>query len=258
MRKIALAILLMLITITGINIYNKDSEKEVSQTTFSTSDIKKEYEDIVIKKGNEDEKLIALTFDDGPDEDFSPQILDILKKYDAKATFFVVGEKVGWHPEIVKRAYSEGHEIGNHTFSHINVEKNSEYEVKNEIEKTQRIIKDTIGIEPVLFRPPYRAISKSMLDIIKSNNMKVVLWSDLDARDWSNPGVYNIVKTIEEKANSGSIVLLHDYNSIRNNKSQTIQALEQIIPEMKKRGYKFVTVSEIISDTDKETDRDSY
>ncbi|MBP3907020.1 MAG: polysaccharide deacetylase family protein, partial [Peptostreptococcaceae bacterium] len=99
MRKIALAIVFVLITIVGINTYNKDSEKEVSQITFSTNDIKKDYENIVIKKGNENEKLIALTFDDGPDEDFSPQILDILNKYNAKATFFVVGEKVGWHPE---------------------------------------------------------------------------------------------------------------------------------------------------------------
>ena len=227
MRKIALAIVFVLITIVGINTYNKDSEKEVSQITFSTNDIKKDYENIVIKKGNENEKLIALTFDDGPDEDFSPQILDILNKYNAKATFFVVGEKVGWHPEIVKRAYSEGHEIGNHTFTHINVEKNSENIILKEIEKTQQAIKDVIGIEPVLFRPPYRAISS----------------------------VYNIVKTIEEKAHNGSIVLLHDYNTIRNSKSQTIQALEQIIPEMQSKGYKFVTVSEIIEDKAAETEK---
>ena len=196
MRKIALAIVFVLITVIGINTYNKDSEKEVSQITFSTNDIKKDYENIVIKKGNENEKLIALTFDDGPDEDFSPQILDILNKYNAKATFFVVGEKVGWHPEIVKRAYSEGHEIGNHTFTHINVEKNSENIILKEIEKTQQAIKDVIGIEPVLFRPPYRAISKDMCEIVKNENMNIVLWSYVDARDWSNPGTSSIVKTI--------------------------------------------------------------
>lgn len=257
MKKVALAMLFIVLTVSGIYNYSNNTEKEVSQITYLTNDMKKDYEDIVIKKGNENEKLIALTFDDGPDEDFSPQILDILKKYNAKATFFVVGQKVGWHPEIVKRAYEEGHEIGNHTFSHINVGKRSEYEILTEIEKTQKAIKDVIGKEPELFRPPYRAISRSMFEIIKSKNMKVVLWSDLDARDWSNPGVYNIVKTIQEKADSGSIVLLHDYNTVRNNKSQTIQALETIIPEMQKQGYKFVTVSEIISDIDKETKKDS-
>ena len=94
-----------------------------------------------------------------------------------------------------------------------------------------------------------------MFEIVKSKDMKVVLWSDLDARDWSNPGVYNIVKTIEEKAHNGSIVLLHDYNTIRNSKSQTIQALEQIIPEMQSKGYKFVTVSEIIEDKAAETEK---
>ncbi|MGL4796652.1 MAG: polysaccharide deacetylase family protein [Paraclostridium sp.] len=257
MKKVALAMLFIVLTVGVIYNYSNNTEKEVSQITYLTNDMKKDYEDIVIKKGNENEKLIALTFDDGPDEDFSPQILDILKKYNAKATFFVVGQKVGWHPEIVKRAYEEGHEIGNHTFSHINVGKRSEYEILTEIEKTQTAIKDVIGKEPELFRPPYRAISRSMFEIIKSKNMKVVLWSDLDARDWSNPGVYNIVKTIQEKADSGSIVLLHDYNTVRNNKSQTIQALETIIPEMQKQGYKFVTVSEIISDIDKETKKDS-
>ncbi|MGL5715658.1 MAG: polysaccharide deacetylase family protein [Paraclostridium sp.] len=255
MKKVILAILFAMIILTGLTIYNYDSEKEVSQITYSSNDMKKDYEDIVIKKGNANEKLIALTFDDGPDEDFSPQILDILKKYDAKATFFVVGQKVGWNPEIVKQAFEEGHEIGNHTFSHINVAKKSEYEILTEIEKTQKAIKDVIGKEPTLFRPPYRAISKSMFEIIKSKNMKVVLWSDLDARDWSNPGVHNIVKVIKEKSDNGSIVLLHDYNTVRNCKSQTIQALEQIIPQMQQQGYKFVTVSEIISDIEKETQR---
>ncbi len=257
MKKIVLATILALVVCIGIYTYNNSFDKEVSQITYSKNDINKGYEDIVIKKGNANEKLIALTFDDGPDEDFSPQILDILDKYNAKATFFVVGQKVGWHPEIVKRAYESGHEIGNHTFSHINVGKRSEYEILSEIDKTQKAVKDVIGKEPVLFRPPYRAISRSMFEIIKSKNMKVVLWSDLDPRDWSNPGTYNIVKIIEEKADSGSIVLLHDYNTVRNKKSQTIQALEKIIPEMQKRGYKFVTVSEITKDIDKETKKDS-
>ena len=108
----------------------------------------------------DDEKLIALTFDDGPDKDFTPQVLDILKKYDIKATFFVVGENVGWNPEILKREYEEGHAIGNHTYTHINVAKRDYSEVDKEINKTQETIKKVIGKEPSLFRPPYRAISR--------------------------------------------------------------------------------------------------
>ena len=105
--------------------------------TFCISKTQKKY-----LKINENKKMIALTFDDGPDEDFTPQILDILKKYNAKATFFVVGQKVGWNPEIVKRAYKEGHEIGNHTFTHINICKSTNEQIINEINKTQKIIKD--------------------------------------------------------------------------------------------------------------------
>ncbi len=205
----------------------------------------KNYNDIIIKKGNENKKMIALTFDDGPDEDFTPQILDILKKYNAKATFFVVGQKVEWNPEIVKRAYDEGHEIGNHTFTHINICKNSNEKILKEISETQQAIKNVTGYEPNLFRPPYRAMNESLFNIIKSNNMKVVLWSDIDTKDWSNPGAYNIVKSIEDKASNGTIVVLHDYNKIRNDKSQTIIALEEIIPKMQSLGYEFVTVSEI-------------
>jgi polysaccharide deacetylase family sporulation protein PdaB len=205
-----------------------------------------DYENIIIKKGPEDEKMIALTFDDGPDECFTPQILDILKKYNVSATFFVVGEKVGWHPEIVKRQYEEGHEIGNHTFTHINVCHNCPYEIQNEISKTQEIIKDTIGEEPKLFRPPYRAINDEMCSIIKNKDMNIVLWSDLDARDWSNPGVSSICQTIITQVKNGSIILLHDYNNIRNSKSQTIQALDIVIPKLQEEGYKFVTVSEMI------------
>ena len=212
-------------------------------------------EEIFIRNGSRNKKYLALTFDDGPHPKETNEVLDVLKKYNVKATFFIAGKHANWYSEPLIRASKEGHEIGNHTFTHINVEKNSENIILKEIEKTQQAIKDVIGIEPVLFRPPYRAISRPMFEIVKSKDMKVVLWSDLDARDWSNPGVYNIVKTIEEKAHNGSIVLLHDYNTIRNSKSQTIQALEQIIPEMQSKGYKFVTVSEIIEDKATETEK---
>lgn len=229
---------------------NSFKPQEVTKLN-ENNDITKDYEDIIIKKGNTEEKVVALTFDDGPDEDFTPQILDILKKHDVKATFFVVGEKVGYYPQIVKREIAEGHEIGNHTFTHINVSKRGYDEIYNEVTKTQEIIKNVTGEEPKLFRPPYRAISKNMCDIVKNKNMNIVLWSNLDPRDWSNPGVYYIVNTIDTKVENGNIILLHDYNNLRNSKSQTIQALDSIITNLKSKGYKFVTVSELIDHLDK-------
>lgn len=225
--------------------------KEVLNLNESNGDITRDYEDIIIKKGNDEEKVVALTFDDGPDEDFTPQVLDILKKNDVKATFFVVGEKVEYNSDLLKREFEEGHEIGNHTFTHINVAKRSYDEIYNEVNKTQAAIKKVIGIEPKLFRPPYRAISRNMCDIIKNKDMNIVLWSNLDPRDWSNPGVYYIVNTIETKVKNGNIILLHDYNNLRNSKSQTIQALDSIIPMLKEKGYKFVTVSQLIEHLNK-------
>ncbi|MGL4912915.1 MAG: polysaccharide deacetylase family protein [Romboutsia sp.] len=250
MKKVLYTVSVSLLLIIGMYSYKQENLNS-KETLNLSKDIINDYEDIIIKKGNDDEKVIALTFDDGPDDTFTPQVLDILKKYNVKATFFVVGENVGWNPEILKREYEEGHEIGNHTFTHINVSKRGYTDIDKEITDTQNAIKKVIGEEPKLFRPPYRAISKEMCSIVKDKDMNIVLWSNLDPRDWSNPGVYYIVNTITSKVQNGNIILLHDYNTVRNSKSQTIQALELLIPKLKEMGYKFVTVSELIENCDK-------
>lgn len=245
---------LIIVTIFFIKNDNLKSTETLNIENYNyetNNDIGRDYEDIIIKKGNEDEKIIALTFDDGPDEVFTPQVLDILKKNDVKATFFLVGENLKQNKEIVKRQFEEGHEIGNHTYTHINVAKSGYDKVYEEITKTQEEIKEITGVEPKLFRPPYRAMSRHMCDIVKNKNMNIILWSNLDPRDWSNPGVYSIVNTIESKVENGNIILLHDYNNLRNSKSQTIQALESVIPYLKEQGYKFVTISELIANLDK-------
>ncbi|MEG1312462.1 MAG: polysaccharide deacetylase family protein [Romboutsia sp.] len=251
MKKTLYTFPLLLLLIIGIYLYNKNNISDEEVINFK-NDISHDYEDIIIKHGNDEEKLIALTFDDGPDKDFTPQILDILKDNDINATFFVVGENVGWNPSILKREYNEGHEIGNHTFTHINVAKRNYYEINKEINQTQEAVKKIIGKEPNLFRPPYRAISKDMCTIAKEKNMNIILWSDLDPRDWSNPGVDYIVQTIMSKVKNGTIILLHDYNTARNSTTQTIQAVKIIIPKLKEQGYKFVTVSEMIEHMDKD------
>lgn len=251
MKKVVIQVCLIVLLITGVYIYRYNENKDI-ETLSVSNDIMNDYEDIIIKHGSNNEKLIALTFDDGPDKDFTPQVLDILKNNDVKATFFVVGENVGWNPEILKREYEEGHEIGNHTFTHINVSKKGYEDIYKEINDTQQAVKKVIGKEPTLFRPPYRALSKNMCSIVKQKDMNVVLWSNLDPRDWSNPGVNYIVNTITTKVDNGTIILLHDYNNLRNKRSQTIQALEIIIPKLKAMGYNFVTVSELIEHLEKE------
>ena len=254
MRKAIYVLILGVMILIGISIKNY-SQKDI-ETGLLEYSYAKDYEDLIIKCGNTHEKILALTFDDGPDEDFTPQILDILKKYDVKATFYVIGENVQYNKKIVKREYEEGHEIGNHTYTHINVSKNGYNKIRKEIGDTQSAVKSVTGVYPKTFRPPYRAISKDMCEIIKQNNMNIVLWSYVDARDWESPGVSSIVKTIEEGVQNGCIILLHDYNKLRTPKSQTIEALDIIIPDLLEKGYKFVTVSELIEHLEKNTNNE--
>ena len=255
MKKAIYILILSVISLSVIGFKNY-SNKEVEASKIESSYIN-DYEDLIIKCGNTNEKIVALTFDDGPDEVFTPQILDILKKYNIKVTFYVIGEKVQYNKKIIKREYEEGHEIGNHTYTHINVSKNSYNKIKKEIKDTQSAVKSVTGTYPKTFRPPYRAISKDMCEIIKSNNMNIVLWSYVDARDWSSPGVSSIIKTIENGVQNGCIILLHDYNKIRNPKSQTIEALDKIIPDLLEKGYKFVTISELIEHLEKNTNNEN-
>ncbi|USG65285.1 polysaccharide deacetylase family protein [Brevibacillus ruminantium] len=188
--------------------------------------------------------MIALTFDDGPDPVYTPQILALLKKYDAKATFFVLGAHVKKNPELSRSIVGAGHEIGNHTYSHPNFFKLRPDQIQQEIEITSEIITAVTGKTPVLFRPPGGVYNETIVNTVKNLGLLTVMWSwHQDTRDWSNPGVNKIVRKVLNNARRGDIVLFHDYGG---NRSQTVRALEKILPELKRRGFHFVTVSELI------------
>ncbi|WP_409347071.1 polysaccharide deacetylase family protein [Paenibacillus sp. MBLB4367] len=191
------------------------------------------------------DKRIALTFDDGPDAEQTPKILDILKRYDAKATFFVVGKRVDRFPDIVRRELAEGHELANHTYSHPYFQgKVSAERLQKEIKTTQDAIWKATGATPRLFRPPGGYYSQSMVNATKELGYLIVLWSwHQDTVDWNRPGVGKIVNKVLNNARSGDIVLFHDFVEGR---TQTVEALERIMPELQKRGYTFVTVSELL------------
>jgi polysaccharide deacetylase family sporulation protein PdaB len=193
-----------------------------------------------------EEKIIALTFDDGPDPSDTPAILDLLKQFDAKATFFVVGKKVEMYPELAKREIMEGHEIANHTYSHSYFnERMPEEKIQNEILKAEQIILKTTGQKPNLFRPPGGYYSENVVLAAKKSGYLVVMWSwHQDSKDWNTPGVNKIVKSVLKKTQNGDIILLHDYVE---GKTQTIDALKQILPKLKERGFRFVTVSELLT-----------
>ncbi|GAB6989131.1 polysaccharide deacetylase family protein [Paenibacillus pini] len=188
--------------------------------------------------------MIALTFDDGPDPVDTPQILDLLKKYNAKSTFFVVGKQVDEHPEVARRQVAEGHELANHTYTHAYFTRNSSVaSIRNEMEKTQQSIIKVTGQKSYLFRPPGGFYSDRMIDTCRKDGYLVVMWSwHQDTWDWNRPGVHKIVNKVLNNARSGDIVLMHDHVE---GKSQTIEALKQILPELQKRGFRFVTVSEL-------------
>ncbi|WP_227874393.1 polysaccharide deacetylase family protein [Tumebacillus algifaecis] len=191
-----------------------------------------------------EQKVIALTFDDGPDPRYTPQILEILKKYHAKATFFVVGSRVEKFPEIAKREVKEGHELANHTYGHPTMTKISAESLREEIDKAEAVVTTVTGTKPSTFRPPGGVYNDTVVNTAKTAGYLVVMWSwNQDTRDWSNPGVDKIVDRVLSNVHNGGIVLFHDMGGDR---SQTVSALEKIMPELVKKGYRFLTVSELL------------
>lgn len=195
-----------------------------------------------LKKVNTDEMLIALTFDDGPHPVYTPQILDILKEYNIRATFFVVGENVDENPEIIRREIEEGHEVGTHTYTHpLDCESLGPEKLSEELKKTETALFNAAQIKPALFRPPCGNCGDVVASVSGKFGYKIVLWS-VDTRDWTHPASGKIVQSVLKSVSPGAVILCHDYVTP---KSNTPQALRTIIPELISKGYKFVTVSEL-------------
>ena len=185
---------------------------------------------------------IALTFDDGPDKRNTDEILDILNEYGIKATFFVIGKNCEENPEIIKRIASEGHEIGNHTYSHPRLCKISLSKLKKEIMKTEKIVYDITGVKTCLFRPPEGVYSNTIAEACEALGYRAILWS-VDTTDWRSPKADRIAQVVLDNTSSGVIILCHDYIA---GKSNTPAALRIFIPQLIQQGYIFVTVSELI------------
>lgn len=188
-------------------------------------------------------KYIALTFDDGPHETQTDEILAVLERYGVTATFFPIGENIALHPEVTRRVCEAGHEIGNHTYTHATVSKLSDEALRKEIEDTAALLREQCGITPVLFRPPGGDISENAVRIVNELGYRYVLWSwRVDTRDWAAVPVSSVVKTVLDNVQNGNIVLFHDYVV---GKSPTAKALEILIPALQEQGYRFVTVSQL-------------
>lgn len=187
---------------------------------------------------NDNLKKIAITFDDGPHPSYTEQLLDGLKERGVHATFFVTGEHAGLHPEIIKRMQNEGHLIGNHTYSHIQLTKNNRENFKEELIMTNKVIKEITGEEVQYVRPPYGSWDKSFE---KELNMFPVLWT-VDPLDWSSKNVTGITRKIVTNTKENDIILMHDYFET------SVTAALKAIDELQEKGYTFVTVDEILFD----------
>ncbi|GGK24694.1 bi-functional transferase/deacetylase [Streptomyces camponoticapitis] len=195
-----------------------------------------------------DRKLV-LTFDDGPDPEWTPKVLDKLKEYDAHAVFFVTGTMASRHPELVRRMVDEGHEIGLHTFNHPDLAYQSESRIEWELTQNQLVLAGAAGIRTSLFRPPYSSFADAMdnrswpvAEYIGGLGYITVL-NNTDSEDWKRPGVGVITRNATPKSPRGAIVLMHDSGGDR---SQTVAALDDLLPTMQDKGYEFANLTEAL------------
>ena len=188
-----------------------------------------------------DGPYIALTFDDGPSEKLTPKLLTLLAAHHIKATFFVIGQNAAAHPEILQRAVREGHEIGNHSWSHPSLAKMSDENVRRQLKMTEDAIVNACGVRPTLMRPPYGSLTPRQRRWVHDEfGYKIILW-DVDPLDWKRPGAKIITSRIVKQTQPGSIVLSHDIHP------GTIEAMPETLNELEAKGFKFVTVSELIA-----------
>ncbi len=201
--------------------------------------------------GNPGLPEIALTFDDGPYPPYTNEILAVLKQYNVKASFFCVGRHVTEHPELVKQEFDAGHTVAIHSWNHVSLPSYSAAAIDKQLSDTSDSLKKVTGVQPGFFRPPYGAYNSVVLAQANKMGLTTFLWNDV-ASDWLLPGSRVISARIINAAHYGSIILLHDgdgdhYNPVAS-REQTVQALPAIIITLRARGYRFVTLDQLVAD----------
>ena len=207
--------------------------------------VKEVAETVLIRKISTHKKVVALTFDDGPSAKFTPVIMDVLWKYQVKATFFVIGYRAEKFPELIAMEINHHFQVGNHSFQHKIMTGNSQSDIYKEMMNAQHAIESAAGHKPQprMFRPPRGRLNEKIVKVANQQHYKIIMWS-IDSRDWENPGVGKIVKRVLSQVQNGDIILFHDQGGSR---MQTVESLKAIIPALKKRGFELVTVSELVN-----------
>jgi peptidoglycan/xylan/chitin deacetylase (PgdA/CDA1 family) len=185
--------------------------------------------------------VVALTFDDGPHPELTPQLLDILRQQGVRATFYVIGRNVDAYPEIARRIVAEGHEIANHTYNHPHLTKVGAARLDSEMTRTTDAIVRATGRRPTNMRPPYGAINARVEQaLLQKHGLDVIMWS-VDPLDWRRPGAEVVRQRLVDGATPGGILLAHDIHP------GTIEAMPGTISDLKTKGYGFATVSQLLA-----------
>ena len=219
--------------VNSVEISINDLYKYINESYLKGEDLEK-YQTYIKKKNR---KAVALTFDDGPSPKTTPIALELLKKYNAKGTFFMVGHAVEGNEEIVKQVVAEGHQIGNHSWDHPVLTKISLEKAKSQINDTTAALKKASGLDVHIMRPPYGAINETIQAAV---DQSFILW-DVDTLDWKNRNTASIMKEVR-KAQPGSIILMHDVHQT------TIDALPLILQYLTEQGFEMVTIEELMGD----------
>lgn len=198
-------------------------------------------------RGSREERLVALTFDDGPNDPYTSQIADFLREYDIKATFFQVGRCVERHPEMTLRLADEGHVIGNHSYSHQFSRCWNAATLRHEIARTQGILGQLLGRAPALYRPPWLLRTPVVFDILQAEGLHPVSGEFCHALEIFQPAPERIARRAVAKTRPGSVLIFHDgYDSHGGNRASTVDAVKVAVDRLSAAGYRFVTVDQLL------------
>ncbi len=206
-------------------------------------DLERLYPNLVLRTGKNVGKLVSLTFDDGPDTTYTPALLDVLKEKGVRATFFLIGKRVEENPQIAKRIAEEGHLVGNHTYSHANLDTASP-RLQQELSKAEAAFKPLGFSGNGLFRPAYGAANPSLVEQVSNLGYKTALWS-VDTLDWRGLSAAEILRNVTNNLVPGAVILQHSAGGPGEDLSGSITAVPQIIDDLQARGYRFVTLDEM-------------
>ncbi|MBI2873967.1 MAG: polysaccharide deacetylase family protein [Firmicutes bacterium] len=196
----------------------------------------------IVRWVNTEVKAVALTFDDGPDPVYTPDLLELLSARKVKATFFLIGKMVDARPDLARLLVLQGHELGNHSYNHPPMAHLSREEVDFQLQEASKIIEKATGMRPRYFRPPLNSHNDQLVSAVVSGGMTFIHWS-VDSRDWESNSVDGIAGRVLTHAQPGDIILFHDHGGDR---SVTIKAVEKVIDGLSARGYVFVTIGELL------------